>query len=120
MHHATGTHESLSLAHEPATSILWLHTMELSLNTTFSSFSRSFKWYGGIQLHLPTLPLQTATIYRDNGRLLAKEYSFKIQHARGSDSTAVRKTVGKIKIDMSQFCTEDTAPIPQEVFLQLK
>eukprot|EP00878_Enallax_costatus_P028000 GHUV01030195.1.p1 GENE.GHUV01030195.1~~GHUV01030195.1.p1 ORF type:complete len:340 (+),score=113.06 GHUV01030195.1:602-1621(+) len=66
------------------------------------------------------LPSQTATIYKENGHLLPKEYSFKIQHVRGSESTAVRKTVGKIKVDMTKFCSEDPAPVPQEVFLQLK
>lgn len=64
--------------------------------------------------------LQTATLYKDSGRLLPKEYTFKIQNVRGSGDSSSRKTIGKIKVDMSQFCSEETAPVPQEVFLQLK
>eukprot|EP00775_Hariotina_reticulata_P009982 gene9982-10137_t len=63
---------------------------------------------------------QTATLYKENGRLLPKEYSFKVQHVRGTGDSATRKTVGKVKVDMSQFCTEILSPVPQEVFLQLK
>jgi hypothetical protein len=73
-------------------------------------------------------------MYREAGRLLPKEYSFKIQHMRGGggggDSMAAaaaaaadggtKKTIGKIKLDMAQFCSAETASMPQEVFLQLK
>jgi hypothetical protein len=55
---------------------------------------------------------------------LPKEYTFKVQHVRGSGSAdganSTRKTIGKLKLDMSTFCSEETAPLPQEVFLQLK
>lgn len=66
--------------------------------------------------------LQTATLYKEGGRLLPKEYTFKVQHVRGSGDGAnsSRKTIGKLKLDMSTFCSEETAPVPQEVFLQLK
>ncbi|WIA11052.1 hypothetical protein OEZ85_011204 [Tetradesmus obliquus] len=65
---------------------------------------------------------QTATLYKEGGRLLPKEYTFKVQHVRGSGDGAnsSRKTIGKLKLDMSTFCSEETAPVPQEVFLQLK
>jgi hypothetical protein len=66
------------------------------------------------------LAIQTATLYKENGRLLPKEYSFKVQHVRGTGDNTTRKTVGKVKVDMSQFCTEVLSPLPQEVFLQLK
>jgi hypothetical protein len=68
--------------------------------------------------------MQTATLYKEGGRLLPKEYTFKVQHVRGSGSgdgaNSSRKTIGKLKLDMSTFCSEETAPLPQEVFLQLK
>uniref|UniRef100_A0A383V6X7 C2 NT-type domain-containing protein n=1 Tax=Tetradesmus obliquus TaxID=3088 RepID=A0A383V6X7_TETOB len=65
---------------------------------------------------------QTATLYKEGGRLLPKEFTFKVQHVRGSGDGAnsSRKTIGKLKLDMSTFCSEETAPVPQEVFLQLK
>lgn len=64
--------------------------------------------------------MQTCTMYKEGGRILPKEFSFKIQNVRGSDAHAVKKTVGKIKVDMAQFCAADELPVPQEVYLQLK
>jgi hypothetical protein len=76
----------------------------------------------------PLLPwTQTVTLYRDAGRLLPKEYTFKLQHVRGGGGDpagggAQRKTVAKLKLDLAQFCSsgDATPSVPQEVFLQLK
>jgi len=59
-------------------------------------------------------------MYKEGGRILPKEFSFKIQNVRGNGAEASRKTIGKIKVDMAQFCTADEAAVPQEVYLQLK
>jgi hypothetical protein len=59
-------------------------------------------------------------MYKEGGRILPKEVSFKIQNVRGSGDKAVRKTIGKIKVDMAQFCTAEEGSIPQEMYLQLK
>lgn len=52
--------------------------------------------------------------------MLPKEFSFKIQNVRGSGPDAAKKTIGKIKVDMAQFCMAEDASVPQEVYLQLK
>jgi hypothetical protein len=66
------------------------------------------------------LHVQTCTMYKEAGRILPKEFSFKIQNVRGSGEHAVRKTIGRIKVDMAQFCTADETAVPQEMYLQLK
>lgn len=63
---------------------------------------------------------QTATVYSDANGVQPKEYTFKVQHVRGKQGHEERKTVGKVKVDLSTFCTEEPSPVPQEVFLQLK
>lgn len=63
---------------------------------------------------------QTATVYSDANGVQPKEYNFKVQHVRGKQGHEERKTVGKVKVDLSTFCTEEPSPVPQEVFLQLK
>jgi hypothetical protein len=68
-----------------------------------------------------TQPTQNATLYREGGRILPKEFSFKLQHVRGSGAEATKKTLGKLKVDMAAFCSNDTAAtVPQELFLLLK
>lgn len=54
--------------------------------------------------------------------MLPKVFSFKLQqNVRGTNSSSSdKKTIGKIKVDMAQFCTADDASVPQEVYLQLK
>jgi hypothetical protein len=59
-------------------------------------------------------------MYAEGGRVLPKEFSFKIQNVRGSGEHAVRKTIGKIKVDMAQVCTTEEGSVPQEMYLQLK
>lgn len=59
-------------------------------------------------------------MYSDGSRILPKEFSLKIQNVRGSGEHAVRKTIGKIKVDMAQFCTTEEGCVPQEMYLQLK
>lgn len=50
-----------------------------------------------------------------------KEYSFKVQSVRATGrGNEDRKTVGKIKVDLAQFCNAEVEPLPKEVFLQLK
>jgi len=62
---------------------------------------------------------QTATFYKDGNHMVAKEFSFKIQSASG-DGAKDRKTIGKCKVDLAEFCTMNPEPQPQDVFLQLK
>lgn len=64
--------------------------------------------------------LQTCTMYKEGGRILPKEFSFKIQNVRGKGDHVDRKTIGKIKVDMAQFCTTEEGSVPQELYLQLK
>lgn len=60
-------------------------------------------------------------MYKEGGRMLPKEFSFKVQNVRGADpNNSSRKTIGKVKVDMAQFCTADDVTVPQEVYLQLK
>lgn len=59
-------------------------------------------------------------MYKEGGRMLPKEFSFKIQNVRGSGPDAARKTIGKIKVDMAQFCMAEDGSVPQEMYLQLK
>jgi len=64
---------------------------------------------------------QTVTVYQEAGVFAPKEYTFKVQSVRlvrGAHED--RCTVGKIKVDLAQFCNAETEPLPQEVFLQLK
>lgn len=63
---------------------------------------------------------QTATIYKENNEFLVKEFSFKIQELRVKSKGEERKTIGKVHVDLAQFCTEHTDGQQQEVFLQLK
>lgn len=76
--------------------------------------------YPRFQTRVHLSGLQTCTMYKEGGRILPKEFSFKIQNVRGNGAEASRKTIGKIKVDMAQFCTADEAAVPQEVYLQLK
>lgn len=63
--------------------------------------------------------MQNATIYKDGNHMVAKDFSFKIQSV-SKDSKDERKTLGKVKVDMAEFCTGQVDPQPQDVFLQLK
>jgi hypothetical protein len=64
--------------------------------------------------------LQQATMYKDDNKFHSKEFVFKIQSAKGKSSEEDRKTIGKLRVDLSQFCGSDVEGQPQEVFLQLK
>eukprot|EP00798_Chlamydomonas_sp_ICE-L_P027705 gene27705-7347_t len=62
---------------------------------------------------------QTVSLYRDGDKLVKKDCTFKIQSVSSKDkSSEERKTIGKLHIDLSQFCTGTSTP--QEIFLQLK
>lgn len=63
---------------------------------------------------------QAATIYKENNEFLPKEFSFKVQSVKTKSKGDERKTVGKVHVDLAQFCTEQSDAQPQEVFLQLK
>ena len=64
---------------------------------------------------------QTVTVYQDSGAFVPKEYVLKVQSVRGAArGHEERRTVGKIRVDLAQFCNADTEPLPKEVFLQLK
>jgi hypothetical protein len=64
---------------------------------------------------------QTVTMYLDNGKPQSKEYTFKIQSVKNdSKGSEDKKTIGKTKVDLSSFCTQEANPAPQEIFLQLK
>ena len=69
----------------------------------------------------PPIPPQTATVYQENGVFVAKEYVFKVQSvkARGRGGED-RRTVGKVRVDLAQFCNAEVEPLPKEVFFQLK
>lgn len=41
-------------------------------------------------------------------------------YVQGGPGNEDRKTLSKIKVDLAAFCSEETSPMPQEVFLQLK
>lgn len=63
---------------------------------------------------------QTATIYKEHNELQAKDFSFKVQELRVKSKGDERKTIGKVHVDLAQFCTEHADGQQQEVFLQLK
>lgn len=66
---------------------------------------------------------QAATMYRDSkeAALLPKEYAFKVQAVKSGDGgKEKRRTVGKLHLNMAQFCTDRMDAKPQEMMLQLK
>ncbi|GIL45441.1 hypothetical protein Vafri_2683 [Volvox africanus] len=65
---------------------------------------------------------QTATIYKDHTELLPKEYAFKVQSVKPGSKPGEekRKTVGKVHVNLAQFCCEALDAQPQEVLLHLK
>jgi hypothetical protein len=65
---------------------------------------------------------QTITVYQEGGGFAPKEYVFKVQAVRhrGRGQSEERRTVGKARVDLAQFCSTETEPLPKEVYLQLK
>ena len=61
--------------------------------------------------------LQTATVYQENGRLMGKDYLFKVQAVE--PGTSKRSTFAKCKIDMAQFCSLDGHDV-REIDVKLK
>lgn len=60
-------------------------------------------------------------MYQDSGVFVPKEYVLKVQSVKsrrggGED----RRTVGKVRVDLAQFCNAEVEPLPKEVFFQLK
>ncbi|PNW80731.1 hypothetical protein CHLRE_07g327500v5 [Chlamydomonas reinhardtii] len=65
---------------------------------------------------------QTATMYKEGAELLPKDYAFKVQSVKPGSKAGQekRKTVGKVHINLAQFCSEALDAQPQEVMLHLK
>ncbi|MEW5320199.1 MAG: hypothetical protein WDW38_011291 [Sanguina aurantia] len=66
--------------------------------------------------------LQTATMYATGtgSSVEPKDYAFKVQSIKeGGTGEADRKTIGKIHVDLAQFCTGQTDPAPTDIYLQL-
>ncbi|GFR42382.1 hypothetical protein Agub_g3068 [Astrephomene gubernaculifera] len=65
---------------------------------------------------------QTATMYKDHQELLPKDYTFKVQSVKlgSKPGDEKRKTVGKVHVNMAQFCSEALDAQPQEILLHLK
>ncbi|EFJ52269.1 hypothetical protein VOLCADRAFT_120271 [Volvox carteri f. nagariensis] len=65
---------------------------------------------------------QTATMYKEHTELLPKDYAFKVQSVKpgSKPSEEKRKTVGKVHVNLAQFCSEALDAQPQEVLLHLK
>ena len=60
------------------------------------------------------------TVYKESGKFVAKEFTFKTQSLQGKGKDEERKTLGKLQVDFAQFCSDSSDPPAQEVFLQLK
>ncbi|KAG2442068.1 hypothetical protein HYH02_009859 [Chlamydomonas schloesseri] len=65
---------------------------------------------------------QTATMYKEGAELLPKDYAFKVQSVKPGSKAGQekRKTIGKVHINLAQFCSESLDAQPQEVMLHLK
>ena len=59
-------------------------------------------------------------MYQEAGSFAPKEYTLKLQHVRGTGRSESRKTIGRLRVDLAAFCSEEVEPLPREVFLQLK
>ena len=62
--------------------------------------------------------VQTATMYKENDSILAKEYYFKVQAISGG-ANKKRSTFAKTKIDLAQYCTCESNE-PREVYIPLR
>ncbi|KAG2500941.1 hypothetical protein HYH03_000766 [Edaphochlamys debaryana] len=65
---------------------------------------------------------QTATMYKDGPELRPKDFAFKVQSVKPAAKGVQekRKTVGKVHINLAQFCSEALDAQPQEMLLHLK
>eukprot|EP00201_Polytomella_parva_P014390 CAMPEP_0175066454 /NCGR_PEP_ID=MMETSP0052_2-20121109/16520_1 /TAXON_ID=51329 ORGANISM="Polytomella parva, Strain SAG 63-3" /NCGR_SAMPLE_ID=MMETSP0052_2 /ASSEMBLY_ACC=CAM_ASM_000194 /LENGTH=250 /DNA_ID=CAMNT_0016333163 /DNA_START=52 /DNA_END=800 /DNA_ORIENTATION=+ len=64
---------------------------------------------------------QSATIYKENNEFLPKNYIFKIQSVKSKENgKEVRKTIGKLRVNLSEYCTNQLDGEPRDVFLKLK
>ena len=68
----------------------------------------------------PSRP-QTVTMYRGPDGFEAKDFAFKLQSVKvNSKGTEDRKTVAKIHVDLSTYCTGQVNPQPVEKTFTLK
>lgn len=61
---------------------------------------------------------QQTTMYKSGNKFASKEHSFKVQTVGATE--ADRKTIGKVRVDLAQFCTDEVEPQAHNVVLQLK
>lgn len=61
---------------------------------------------------------QQSTLYKTGDKVGSKEYTFKVQTLGATEHD--RKTVGKVRVDLAQFCSGDAEPEAHDVVLQLK
>lgn len=65
--------------------------------------------------------VQTATFYKGPNGFEPKEFAFKLQSAKASSKgSEERKTVAKVHVDLSQYCTGQVNPQPVEKTFTLK
>mmetsp|Transcript_17602 Transcript_17602/g.49199 ORF Transcript_17602/g.49199 Transcript_17602/m.49199 type:complete len:133 (+) Transcript_17602:781-1179(+) len=62
---------------------------------------------------------QVATIYKQDVGFQPKEYTLKVQTVAEKHGETVRKTYGKCKVDLAQFCSSESL-VEKDILLKLR
>lgn len=110
--------------HPTTRAVFWKQYLKQVTVGSLLHFHSSWGWPS--PLKRPVCPplartSQTATIYKDGGKLMPKDYSFKIQSlTTNKEGVEEKKTIGKLKVDLAAYCEGQTEAQPKEVFFSLK